>query len=799
MTKKTRKNPAGTDIGENRPDNPLFLGGTSEGRHVAGGSRVVTSDSYLRQAQRIARLGHWHWSVKTCGMTEWSEEYAAILGVPHDEIDPSDEASIEIVHPDDRARVTKAYKEANTRFGEFNLSYRIVRPDAEIRYVREIGEPEFDDHGNWIAQFGTMQDVTDLKLAEQALLEREAMLEQAQRQAQLGYWRWSVTDRKISYLSAEARRITEKWMDHNASTNAKMYENVHPDDRERTIRESEAADNEGKDFDLEYRAVLPDGEVRYIREIGAAEFDGQGVFTSHFGTIQDITDLRATEESLRRSETRFSDFAQAASDWLWEMDADLRFSYFSVGFEVNAKVETDIWLGRKRWELPGMNLETAAWKNHIATIKSHRPFRNFEYSFVNKEGVRRHIRISGKPIFAENQSFAGYRGVAADVTEEIRGQQAMETLRQRFMDALDNITEGIALWDAEDRLVLFNENYRQRVEITVPGLLKAGLGFEDFVRKGIARGLYNVPEEEQENFVQDRLADHRNPPVSRVHEIGGGQWVQVNEYPTREGGVILVRRVITEQIARERELIAAKEQAELANWAKTEFLANMSHELRTPLNAILGFSEMISRESFGPLDNRYADYAGDIHGSGLHLLDLIGDILDLSRIEAGHAELSDDEIDCSRLVESCLRLVEDRARTADLELVKDVEVPAPLFRADERKMKQVLINLLSNAVKFTNTGGQVTVAVSLDQAGNLSISVEDNGIGMKTEEIERALEPFVRLESALTRRYEGTGLGLSLVKALTELHQGCVQVASEIGKGAKVTVTIPRSRILPQD
>jgi two-component system cell cycle sensor histidine kinase PleC len=178
----------------------------------------------------------------------------------------------------------------------------------------------------------------------------------------------------------------------------------------------------------------------------------------------------------------------------------------------------------------------------------------------------------------------------------------------------------------------------------------------------------------------------------------------------------------------------------------------MSHELRTPLNAILGFSEMISRESFGTLDNRYADYAKDIHVSGLHLLDLIGDILDLSRIEAGHVELSDDDIDCARLVESCLRLVEDRARKARVELIEDMPAPARLFRADERKMKQILINLLSNAVKFTDAGGQVTIATSIDKAGNLTMTVEDTGIGMRTDEIERALEPFVRLESALTRR-----------------------------------------------
>ena len=781
----------------------------SEGRHAIGDpedvahgktaeERLSRSESLLRQAQRIARLGHWRWSHKENCLKDWSDEFAAIIGVAPDEMDPSREAETERTHPADRDRLEKLYRSIEKKPDIFEIQYRIVRPNGEIRHIREVGEPEFDSDGNFLGLFGTIQDITDQKQAEQALLEREAMLEQAQRQAQLGYWRWSITDGKLSYLSAEAERIIAKWMDHNASTNAQLYENIHRDDRDRTLLEMETADNETRDFDLEYRAILPDGEVRYIREIGEAEFDRHGHFIGHFGTIQDITNLRATEESLRESKGRLADFAEAASDWLWEMDASFRFTDFSAGTDKKGSLDFNNWRGLTRENLANADPNDPPWQDHLKKLEKHEPFRDFRYTCSDETGNTRYLKVSGKPFFDPRGEFLGYRGTGSDETEEVLSRKSMETLQQRFLDALDSTSEGIALWDAEDRLVLFNENYRQRVEKAVPGLLRKGITFEEFIRKGGTYGLYGLLGDEQENFIQQRLIDHRSPPSSRVHEMSDGQWVQVNEYPTREGGVILVRRVITEQVMHERELTTAKEHAELANRAKTEFLANMSHELRTPLNAILGFSEMIARESFGPTDSRYTDYARDIHSSGLHLLDLIGDILDLSRIEAGHVELMDENIDSARLLESCLRLVEDRAKNAKVELTREISPPAPQFRGDERKMKQVLINLLSNAVKFTDPGGKVTVAVAHDKAGNFIMSVTDTGIGMKKDEVERALEPFVRLESSLTRRYEGTGLGLSLVKALTELHQGWIQIVSEPKQGTKITVTIPRSRVLSQ-
>ncbi len=760
-------------------------------------ARLKVSERYLRQAQRIAKLGHWRWSPETRRLTEWSEEYAVILGLAHEELDTTDEAEARRVHPEDRERVLAAYAAANARPVEFELSYRIVRPDGEIRYVHEIGEPEFDALGNFVAQFGTIQDVTERTNAENRLLEREAQLKQAQRQAHLGYWRWSATGGEFSYVSEEAGRIIDGWMDLGATTNAKIYENAHPDERERIVRDMEAADNEGTDYDLEYRVVLPGGEIRHMREIGSAEIDDENRFIGHFGTIQDITGLRKAEESLGRSESRLADFAEAASDWLWEMDKDLLFSYFSSGFEAKGGLEREAWLGRPRWELPGVDFDGEPWRELNENLAARLPFRDLRFSYVDESDNRHYLRISGKPAFEADGTFKGFRGVATDETGEILERRTLETLQQRFLDALDSTSEAIALFDASDRLAIYNRNYQRTIDTSVPGLLKPGLKFDDFIRQVAVQGHLDVQPEDLDEFLEQRMHAHRNLPSRRVHRLRSGRWAQVDEYATREGGVILVRRDITEQKEREGELVAAKEQAEIASRAKTEFLANMSHELRTPLNAILGFSEVMLDQVLGPVDDRYIEYAQDIHSSGLHLLALINDILDLSKIEAGKFELREEEVDIPDLVAACMRLVEDRAAGAGIRFAIELPQRRPVVRADSRKLKQILINLLSNAIKFTPRGGRVGVRVEVDSTGSLCMEVSDTGAGMTGEEIERATEPFVQLEDVTFRMHEGSGLGLSLAKALAEQHHGQMRIESVKGEGSRVVVTLPAGRTLP--
>jgi PAS domain S-box-containing protein len=287
----------------------------------------------------------------------------------------------------------------------------------------------------------------------------------------------------------------------------------------------------------------------------------------------------------------------------------------------------------------------------------------------------------------------------------------------------------------------------------------------------------------------------------RLRLDGSWFWAEVAaaafEWDNARGGIVVIRDV-TEQMQAEELLIQSKETAELASRAKTEFLANISHELRTPLNAIIGFSDLIQREMFGPIGvPQYADYIRDIYTSGHHLHDLINDILDLSKIEAGKLDLHEENFDLGAVIGRCLRVVAPRADENGLKLVEDIDPNLPHVRGDERKIKQIIINLLSNAVKFTEKGGQISVSTSGGNTGDgVAIVIADTGIGMAPEDIPRALMPFGQVDSTLSRRHEGTGLGLPLTNSLIELHGGRLEIDSTPGLGTSVTVWLPDWRIV---
>ena len=251
-------------------------------------------------------------------------------------------------------------------------------------------------------------------------------------------------------------------------------------------------------------------------------------------------------------------------------------------------------------------------------------------------------------------------------------------------------------------------------------------------------------------------------------------------------------------IKHQQDLKAAKETAELASRAKSEFLANMSHELRTPLNAVIGFSEAIKLQVFGPFEanEKYFDYIDSIHASGNHLLDVINDVLDVSRVEAGKMELDYEDVDLYDLVQSTFRLIKDRAIEGDVNLKTNINKDLPFVKADLLRLKQISINLLSNAVKFTEKGGHVDFNIEQVGNGSLCISVKDTGIGMAPDEINKALEVFGQVESHMTRTNEGTGLGLPLVNSLVKLHGWTMKIESKKEKGTNVTILVPPSCVI---
>lgn len=287
-----------------------------------------------------------------------------------------------------------------------------------------------------------------------------------------------------------------------------------------------------------------------------------------------------------------------------------------------------------------------------------------------------------------------------------------------------------------------------------------------------------------------------------IRPDGTIRWISDRGFPIYDdtGHVYLMAGLaqdITQQVKAEEELRAAKDEAEFASRTKSLFLANMSHELRTPLNAILGFSDAIETEVFGKLRNpKYMEYVNNIHQSGEHLLQLINDILDLSKVEAGAMELDEDTIDMSSVCENVACLVRPRAEKGRVKLDCDIVKPTPVLFGDELRVKQVLFNLLSNAIKFTDPGGEVRLVIKLGEDGALLLQVHDNGIGMDADELEVAFSSFGQVDGSLVRRHEGTGLGLPLTRALVELHDGEISVDTCIGDGTQVQVRFPPERVV---
>jgi signal transduction histidine kinase len=371
---------------------------------------------------------------------------------------------------------------------------------------------------------------------------------------------------------------------------------------------------------------------------------------------------------------------------------------------------------------------------------------------------------------------------------------------RRLREAVDNVTQAFAIFDAEDRVVLCTRGYAELFAGEDDPAALAGTTHAEVVARSIARGERPEDGTDAEAWARTCAERHDTPPAEPwVRRLAGGRYVLLSERRLPDGGTVAVGTEITEIKRREQQLETARRDAELASHSKSRFLASMSHELRTPLNAILGFSEIIRDQSFGrSAVERYADYAADIHRSGTHLLQLISDLLDTSKIEAGSYTLIEEVVDPVAVVEDAAAMLRDRARNAGIRLRLHADKDLPLVRADARALRQVVINLLANALKFTAKGGRAEVQCALDEQGWLAIAVGDTGAGIPEEMLPRLFQPFAQAHSHLVRSKEGAGLGLAISRGLVELHGGTIGIESIEGEGTVVTLRLPPGRLLPR-
>ncbi len=516
--------------------------------------------------------------------------------------------------------------------------------------------------------------------------------------------------------------------------------------------------------------------------------------SAHLAAI--AVERKRAEDALKLSEARFRDFAEAASDWYWEQDADLRFTYFSERFEQETGIPAATLLGSTRETVRDQSdrPDAAGWREHFETLKSQQSFRDLVYRYAPPDGERRWIRTSGKAIFDENGGFIGYRGVAQDITAEVETREAANATRERFLQAVERMSDGIAFWDADDRFVFCNGEYRRQAGI-VADMLQPGVAFEDYLRATLAAGLVPLAETDGEEWVARRLRRHSEPSEAE-EQFWDGRWLLIREEQSPDGGTLGIATDVTDLKARETELRETKEAAEAANTAKSAFLATMSHEIRTPMNGILGMASLLLDMDMPDEQKRRVR---TIRRSGETLLSLLNDILDLSKIEAGRLELDEIGFDTRQLLADVSSLWDWRAREKGVDFVVKIEhtVPEELI-GDQGRIRQILLNLVSNAVKFTEQG-QVGLAVSATSEDGdrwlLRFEVSDTGIGIEPDALTRLFDKFTQADVSMTRRYGGTGLGLAICRQLVDLLGGAIGVDSKPGKGSVFWFTLPCRRL----
>jgi len=399
-------------------------------------------------------------------------------------------------------------------------------------------------------------------------------------------------------------------------------------------------------------------------------------------------------------------------------------------------------------------------------------------------------------------------GISFDISEQKELAERNATADMRIRDAIENISEAFVLWDADNQPVMSNSKYREYKELEKPILqMKNSNADQDAAFNALIRPRDGI------GYKKDK-----NGNYSGEIELPGNIWLKLNGRQTQDGGFVLVgtdistlkkqqkqlldsherfktnihdlRKAREELRSANKSLTRAKKQAEDANIAKSEFLANMSHELRTPLNAIIGFSQMIMQNTFGPLGNsHYQEYIGDIYNSGRHLLTLINEILDMSKIEAGRFTIDCAKFDFVPVLEEALRVVSVQKQEKKISLETKIETPL-WVEADSRALRQISLNLLSNAVKFTPEGGKIQARAKAIR-GRLIVTIADSGIGIPKAALAKLGRPFEQVENQFTKTHEGSGLGLAISRSLTELHNGRLRVFSRENAGTIVSFSLP--------
>lgn len=684
------------------------------------------------------------------------------------------------------------------------IEKKLLKLDGSISYVEATAIPWAYD-GEQAAQV-VIRDITQRKHIEQALAEKQAHLLKAQEIGSMGSWENDLTTGTLKW-SEQIYRIFGISQAEFSGDYEGFLNSVYPEDRQEVDRQIKQAIAGKGEHDFLHRILLPDGSVRWVREKAEVVWDSQQQPMKLMGTLQDVTDRVLAEIALAESKQRLDGILSSIEDVVWSASIEpYQFLYLNSATEkvFGRPVQhffsiPDLWINM-------IHPEDRALVELQNRQSISRQTKDVTYRIVRPDGEIRWLHDRAKAVYDDRGVAIRIDGIATDITERKRAEEEIRRLNQTL----------------ERKARESETRYQQIVELAEEGIwVIDGNGITTYVNQAMARMLgYDIEEmigqplldflaQSDRSIARDSLTARREDRATR-HEFclkaknGELVWTNISTSPVlNEQGTMLwacalvyditERKHADEQLRQSNERISLIN-AELARATrlKDEFFASMSHELRTPLNAILGLSEALLEEVYGTLTDRQKRSLNTIENSGRHLLELINDILDLSKIESGKMDLHLTPVTLSNLCESSLNFVKQQAHQKRVRIYSQLPTHPQEILIDERRMRQVLVNLLSNAVKFTPEGGQVFLNVENHvEEETITFSVQDNGVGIAKENFPKLFQPFVQLDSSLSRRYAGTGLGLSLVRRIVELHGGSISLQSEVGKGSIFTITLP--------
>lgn len=775
---------------------------------------AMSEHQHVRQrmmdAARLAKLGFWEWDEIEDRAIFCSDELANIFGVTIDEFLHQASSMSEFsqqIHPDNREQYLRANKKMlNSKTG-FEIECRAIKADGTYIHIAERAEVEIDADGRVIRSYGIIQDITQLVETQEALLESEARHTRAARIAKLGHWAWDEVESRGIYVSGEYAALFDMSVDDidgSMSSIDGLVKLVHADDRERYRDIMRAAEDAKSGYEIVLRILLPNGQVRHVREIAEAILDAEGQHIQTVGTTADITEQVKSDALIAERDTQIEQAIRVANmaNWIWDEINDryqyvsprMAYIYGSTPDEFDAKrfiIEDPLLMAHP-------DDHDSAIHAMLEGSKTGQPYQ-FEYRIIWDDGSIHTIRDSIAPQFDLLGNKTHTIGCTQDITSFVEAQEKLYEAQLNYRWAAEIGKLGHYVWDetsgkcehCSDELAgMFDMDTEEYLE-----------SLRNLDRHHELTTHPSDLERYRRTMLEFRESGTDIDIVYRTLRAGGGIRY-LHEFGRRihdnDGQIIrilgIIRDVTDEKVA-EQEILNARNEAESANRLKSEFLAHMSHELRTPLNAITGFSQIMEQQTFGKLGHpKYLEYAGDVNRSGQHLLNVINDILDLSKIEAGQTELSNAPFDVRDAITTCVNMVKGSGSSQSERITTELPEKLSMLNADERIFDQILLNILSNADKFTPEIGSISISVAYAENRGTKVIVSDTGCGISSADIPKILEPFgqVKLNSHLAKK--GTGLGLSLSQKFMELHGGTLSLDSEPGVGTTVTLVFPPER-----